>query len=345
VNSIFSNVLCVSVLLVSLTSCDNKELCFNHEDHAMTCIVDVQADYDMVWHYTYPGGTDWQAGWNESFFGMTYTSLLPTMPEGLRVMVYNDDGTSDMANISPQGGEVHLRPREHSILFYNNDTEYIIFSGLDRFATAQASTRTRSRSSYMGSPFNQNGTKSENTVNPPDVLFGHYISSYEAEKSERPLPLPVTMRPLVFTYLVRYEFSKGLQHVVSARGALAGMAASVYLNSGNTSSETATILYDCSMQSFGAQAAVRSFGIPDFPNEHYSRADYTYGLNLEILLTNGKTLSYDFNVTEQVARQPHGGVIIVSGIEVPDDALQGSGSGFETDVTDWGDPVDVPLEF
>jgi len=342
-NSIARNMFGASVLLVSLTACDHKDLCFDHDDHALTYRVDVQASYEPAWQYTYPGGTDWLADWNESFFGMTYPSLLPGVPEGLRVMVYNEDGTSDMSNIPVHGGELYMRPGEHSILFYNNDTEYIVFDGLDQFATAKATTRTRSRSSYMGSPFNQSGAKGEHTVNPPDVLFGHYMAEYEAEKSLDPLPLPVTMHPLVFTYLVRYEFAKGLNHVVSARGALSGMAASVYLNSGTTSNETATILYDCTMKSFGAQAAVRSFGIPDFPNEHYSRADKTYGLNLEVMLTNGKVLSYDFDVTGQVARQPRGGVITVTGIEVPDDAMQGSGSGFDVDVTDWGEEIDVPL--
>lgn len=344
-NRVARNMLGASALLASLAACDHKELCFDHEDHALTYRVDVQADWELAWQYTYPDGTDWPAAWDESAFGMTYASLLPAKPEGFRVVVYNDDGSNDILNLPPQGGELYMRPGHHSMLFYNNDTEYIVFDGLDRFATAQATTRTRSRSSYMGNPFNQGGTKGEHTVNPPDVLFGHYIADYNAEKALNPLPLPVTLRPLVFTYLVRYEFSRGLEHVVSARGALSGMAASVYLNSGTTSTESATILYDCTVEGYGPQAIVRSFGIPGFPNEHYSRAGNTYGLNLEVMLTNGKVLSYDFDVTGQVARQPRGGVITVTGIEVPDDAMQGTGSGFDVDVTDWGDDIEVPMVF
>jgi len=336
-----------AALLVTLTSCEHKELCFDHEDHAMSSRADVKSEWEFEWEYTYPGGTDWRTEWDESYFGMTYPSLLPSMPEGFRAVVYNADGSNDMANLPPTGGEMFMRPGEHSILFYNNDTEYIVFEGLDKFATAQATTRTRSRSSYMGTPFNQPGTsKAENTVNPPDVLYGHYIPFYEAEKSYEPIPLDVPMRPLVFTYLVRYEFKQGLRHVKSARGALSGMAASVYLNSGTTSTETATILYDCTVQSFGPQAIVRSFGIPGFPNDHYSRADMNYGLNLEVLLNNGKTLSLNFDVTDQVAKQPRGGVIIVSDIVITDEqAASASGSGFEVDVTDWGDDIDVPMEF
>jgi len=345
-NRMARNMLGASALLASLAACDHKELCFDHEDHALSCRVDVQAGWELAWQYTYPGGTDWQAVWDEASFGMGYASLLPTVPEGVRVVVYNDDGSTDISNISPLGDVLYMRPGHHSMLFYNNDTEYIVFDGLDQFATAQATTRTRSRSSYMGNPFNQGGTKGEHTVNPPDVLFGHYMAGYDAEKALYPTPLPVTMRPLVFTYLVRYEFSRGLGHVTSARGALSGMAASVYLNSGTTSDEPATILYDCTVEDYGVQAAVRSFGIPGFPNGHYSRAGQAYGLNLEVMLTNGKTLSFDFDVTDQVARQPRGGVITVKGIEITDeDAEQASGSGFDVDVTDWGDEIDVPLVF
>ena len=59
-------------------------------------------------------------------------------------------------------------------------------------------------------------------MSPPDVLWGGYIDGYYQEKLEHPPVLPVVMKPLVFTYLVRYEFSAGVGHVSVARGALAG---------------------------------------------------------------------------------------------------------------------------
>ena len=37
----------------------------------------------------------------------------------------------------------------HSLLFYNNDTEYIVFSGLSASATATATTRTLTRSGEL----------------------------------------------------------------------------------------------------------------------------------------------------------------------------------------------------
>ena len=258
------------------------------------------------------------------------------------MQVYNEDGTNNILNVAPEGDIVRMRPGEHSLLLYNNDTEYIVFDDMNSFASAKATTRVRTRASYAGNPYMGNAI--ENTVNAPDMLYGNYIENYTAERKTEVDELPVTMHPLVFTYLVRYEFSHGLEYVALARGALAGMAGAVWLNSGRTSEEAATILYDCTMEDFGAQACVHSFGIPDYPNENYTaRAERCYGLNLEVRLKNGKVKSFDFDVTDQVAAQPQGGVIVVSGIEISDEDGTEGGSGFDVNVGDWGEYEDVEL--
>lgn len=331
-------------LMATLAACEHKELCFDHDPHAPKTDVRIEAVYEQEWEYAYKGETDWPAypTWTEDF-GMAYDDLRPGIPEGLRVQVYNADGSNDIVNIAPHGELVYMRPGEHSILFYNNDTEYIVFDDMQSFASAKATTRTRTRSSYQGSPYTKADTR-ELTVAPPDMLYGSYVESYTAERTTGTVEMKVTLHPLVFTYLVRYEFSHGAEYVALARGALAGMAESVWLNSGSTTATPATVLFDCTMEEFGAQALVNSFGVPDFPNEHYTtRADQSYGLNLEVRLKNGKMKSFDFDVTDQVAAQPQGGVIVVRGIEISDEEGTEGGSGFDVDVDDWGDYEDIEL--
>jgi len=332
--------MCALTVSWLLTSCDHKDLCFNHDDHALIYQTQLSTQYEQEWQYHY-NGTDWLADWPANF-GMTYESLLPPLPTGLRVVTYNSDGSHNIANLPPEGDMLYFSAGEHSMLFYNNDTEFIIFDGLDGYASAKATTRSRSRSSYLGNTFSEN--RNENTVNPPDVLYGNYLAEFKDAGGTEPQQLSIIMRPLVFSYLVRYDISEGLEYVALARGALAGMAESVYLNSGTTSVEDATILYDCTVESFGAQAIVRSFGVPDFPNEHYSRGNRKYALNLEVRLRNGKILSYDFDVTDQVAAQPRGGVITVGGIVIPEEAAQTGGSGFDVEVSDWGEFQDIDLD-
>lgn len=327
--------------LTVLASCEHKELCFDHDEHAPKSAVHIQAGYEQEWELTSEGGTDWESMWKEEF-GMEYDELRPTTPEGLRIQFYHEDGTGSTHNVAPEGDVLHVRPGQHSILLYNNDTEYIVFDDMGSFASARATTRTRTRSSYLGNSYME--STNENTVNEPDMLYGSYIESYTAERKLETDELPVTMHPLVFRYLVRYKFSQGLEYVALARGALAGMAGAVWLNSGRTAEEPATILYDCTVEDFGAQAYVHSFGIPDYPNELYTtRTDRRYGLNLEVMLKNGKIKSFDFDVTDQVAAQPQGGVIEVDGIEITDEEGLEGGSGFDVDIDDWGEYEDIEL--
>ena len=156
------------------------------------------------------------------------------------------------------------------------------------------------------------------------------------------------LQPLTYTYLVRYEFQQGFQYVALARGALAGMAESVYLNDGHTGPEAATVMFDCTLRDYGPEATVKSFGIPDYPGDHYGDGTRTtersYHLNLEVRLHNGAMKTFEFDVTDQVKAQPRGGVIIVSdGLVITDEeGAAGSDSGFDIDVEGWGDYIDIP---
>lgn len=326
-----------------MASCEHKDLCFDHDPHAPKSEVDIRAAYEREWQYDYNSLTDWRnfAAWPQTY-GMEYDDLRPSLPAGLRVQVYDSYQTGSVVNIDANGGTVWMHPGEHSLLMYNNDTEYIVFNEMQSYASATATTRTRTRATYMGSQY-ADGDK-ESTVSAPDMLYGCYVPSYTQERTTEPSSLAVTMRPLVFTYLVRYEFVHGLEYVALARGALAGMAEAVWLNSGRTVDKAATVLYDCTLRSFGAEAQVRSFGVPDFPNDRYApQSQRHYGLNLEVRLKNGKLKTFDFDVTDQVACQPQGGVIVVRGIDISDEEGSEGGSGFDVDVEGWGDYKDIDL--
>jgi len=326
------------VWMMLATSCEHKELCYNHPEHALRYHINVIADYQLDWE-EYCGGPDWKAEWPAEY--LPYDELRPTKPTGLRVVNYNEMGSSNIHNISPDGGVISLYEGLNDLLFYNNNTEYIVFSRDDKGATTRATTRTRNRSTYLGNRYANEG---EETVTPPDMLFGYYIEDYRVEKVEKPTDIEVMLYPLVFTYKIRYEFESGLEYVSLARGALSGMARSVLMNTGTTSDESATLLYDCEVTDFGARTILKSFGAPGYPNANYpSRADGKHALNLELMLRNGNMVSYEFDVTDQVKAQPHGGVIVVKGIVVSEeDGTQGSG-GFDVEVKDWGEYEDIEL--
>ena len=327
------------LLVLVITSCTHKELCETHSAHAHRYRINIVADYRLDWEENVTGYRDWEASWEKHF--IDYQELRPQVPTGLRVVNFDANNNFNTHNIDPEGGVVTLYEGENDLLFYNNDTEYIVFSRNDSGASTRATTRAVTRVTYDGNTFAEEG---ETTANAPDMLFANYHENYIAYKSLNPIDYSVVLQPLVFTYKVRYEFAEGLKYVALARGALSGMAESVQMDTGETSATAVTILYDCEVTDYGARALVNSFGIPGYPNPNYptTRA-MKHGLNLEVMLRNGNMVTFSFDVTDQVNNQPHGGVIVVRDIVIKEeDGVQGSGA-FDVEVEGWGPYTDVPL--
>lgn len=343
-------IIAVLAVMTCATSCVHKDLCEDHRAHAHRYHIQIIADYRYDWEeHIYEEATDWEYRWPDEFT-LSYDELRPTKPSGLRVVNYNEAGTSNnLHNIKPDGGVITLYEGLNDMLFYNNDTEYIIFSRSGTDATTRATTRTLTRTEYVASAFAVEG---ERTVTPPDMLFANYVEDYLPEKVVEPTPFEITLQPLVYTYKIRFEFVDGIEYASSAVASLSGMAESVELNTGDTSEESATILFDDlkivytneAKDEGYIRAVVKSFGTPAFPHPNYpTRTDVTHGLKLEVRLRNNTIWTADVDVTDQVQLQPHGGVIIVKDLVIKkEDAMQGSG-GFEPTVDEWGPTEDIEL--
>lgn len=316
-----------------------KDLCYDHDMHGLSVSVALLPEWEQEWERDY--GVGWQDNWPEKH-GMEYDELRPDVATGIASFVYHEDGSHTERHLPGEGGTLPMTEGEKQILLYNNDTRYIVFDAIHISSMAMASTRTRSCATYS------RDHAGERTVNAPDMLYGAWIESFTATPTAEPVPLAVTMRPLVYTYLIRYEFDEGLEHVSLARGALSGMAESVYLQDGRTGENAATILFDCEIKDYGVEMILTSFGVPDYPGDHYVRQNdgQTTGqqqsLNLEVMLKNGELKNFNFDVTDQLATQPRGGVITVSGLTVTDEEA-GSDSGFVVDVDGWGEYEDIEL--
>ncbi len=330
----------VLAMMSMLTSC-LEPLCYDHYPTA-----DVSFEWEREWERDY--GKAHSKNWDYQTYGFDYQELRPGTPEWVHVLHYNSHGQSNSDFLNPQGGKMIVdKVNDNSLLFYNGDTEYIVISDLAYLPEARASATSRSRSttSYV-----MQRHPDARSTNPPDILYAAYIENVPDIQMHEVRALPVKMQPLVYTYVIRYEFEEGLEYVSLARGALGGMAESVYLRDGVTSDETSIILYDCELKNYGFEAHVRSFGVPGFPDEYYGRSENIkqerpYSLNLEVILKNGKYLTFDFDVSEQLKNQPRGGVITVSGIKIEPDIGNAEGnSGFDVNLSDWGNVEEVKLE-
>ncbi len=333
----------IAVLLAMmpmLVSC-RQELCYDHFPS-----VDVDLTWEQVWERDY--GMDHPSSWDETFYGFPYADMNPDLPEWVNLVKFNSDGTSEDNFLSVSGGHItYNKEKEGSYLLYNGDTEYIVLQDIASLNEARATTTSRSRAGNALQAL-QNLAPETRTANPPDLLYAAFVKEVPFVDFHEKYHLPVKMQPLVYTYVIRYEFEHGLEHVALARGAIGGMAQSVYLRDGSTSDDTVILLYDCFMTDYGCEAHVRSFGVPSFPDNYYGRAgshkrSVPVTVNLELMLTSGKYIDFNFNVTDQLENQPRGGVITIKGIRVEDDQNIGGGGAFSVDVTGWGDTVDIEL--
>lgn len=328
------------LMLPLLASC-RQELCYDHYP-----VLDVNFTWEREWERDY--GEHHLAGWDAEYYGVDYDQLRPDVPEWINMVSYYDDGHQSDNFMSPDGRRFIVEAGEsRSALLYNGDTEYIVVSDMASLNDARAEATSRSRGSleYISSKH-----ANSRTTNPPDILYSAYLERVPSLANHDRHALEVKMQPLVYTYHITYEFEYGIDHVVLARGALGGMAEAVYLRTGVTSDQTSIILFDCDVKAGGCSAAVHSFGVPGFPDIYYGRAEAPpierpYTLNLEVMLRNGKTLEFNYDISDQMKNQPRGGVIKVSGLRIEDeqDTYQ---SGFVVDVTGWEDAdvvTDIPM--
>ncbi|MDE6460250.1 MAG: DUF5119 domain-containing protein, partial [Paramuribaculum sp.] len=289
------------------------------------------------------------SNWDVSYHGFAYNDLRPATPEWVNLVKYRDSNPDGEHYLEAEGGEIMLQEKgDYSFLFYNGDTEYIELSDVTSLNDARASATPRSRASLASVMERHPGARSASS---PDMLYSACLENIQGIDFHEVKHLPVKMRPLVYTYVVRFDFEYGADHIALARGALGGMAESVYLRDGHTSDESVIVLFECEVTENGCEAHVRSFGVPGITDEYYGNtqaktADRPYTLNLEVLLTNGTTLQFNYDIAEQIKKQPKGGVLKVSGIRIEDEQNKhemGSGD-FDVDLSDWGlVDIDFPL--
>lgn len=158
------------------TSC-RKDLCYDHDEHGLSVKVNLSSDWEQEWERTY--AYDWEKLWEEDW-KYDYEDLCPAPADGIRVQVYTSDGQRIESNLPDEGGRIAMPEGTHELLFYNNDTEYIVFDGVAASESATATTRGVTRSSF------HELHAGERTVNQPDMLYGAYMEEYTAEKNTCP---------------------------------------------------------------------------------------------------------------------------------------------------------------
>ena len=165
----------------TFTSCTRKDL-FLRIDQSEIRININDIRLDMLW------GEDWRSQllyqWNDDVHGR----LGYTEPEWIRATIYDLDSKSFSRtgsfnrNFTRAGGRVSLTAGQwYDMLFYNADTEYIIFGQKDLNSDYMATTRSTSMNVYTRATEDDADQPSRyhSDYNQPDELFGSFIDDMQ----------------------------------------------------------------------------------------------------------------------------------------------------------------------
>lgn len=90
-----------TLLLFACTGC-RKELCYNHDEHALTVKLYAVADWEQEWERTYD--YNWKESWLDEF-RYEYDELRPDKADGIKAIAYGSNDYYSELNLPAEGGK------------------------------------------------------------------------------------------------------------------------------------------------------------------------------------------------------------------------------------------------
>ena len=368
-------------VLTAMTSCERKDLYLAQRG---TIDVDVSVyniNLDLLWGLEWK--TQWQYLWDESLYGpIGYTE-----PTGVRANVYTLNEERERIryttrNFGNEGGRVSLTTsKTYDMAFYNNDTEYILFSTDESNAYYHATTRSNARAAY---------TRAYAHYNQPDLLFGTFLQdlyvtedpeAYEIHYDNDGSPYyvyhvhadltPYTMIYLCQVMVLNNEDENG-KRITGCQGiSMNGLSGGVDLFTRMTDStnlvtitqeETRPMQTDRDLtlpdgtKTVGDIMAARilTWGLPgidplaNVATRTYAEPRASVHAGIGLTLRNGNVYTIEEDITVQIRKRPAGGVItiVIDADELPDNIVGGEpkpGGGFDASVENWENEVEADI--
>lgn len=360
----------VALLLTSLvTSCYRKPLYLVQHGNVSIATSEYDIRLELLW------GADWELDWQyplEFWDEAIYGCIGYEVSTGVHAIAYQLNDEMERfrwhydRHVGIEGGRVQLATKEHyDMLFYNDDTEWILFTdrGGNDYSTFNVTTRTNSRTQY---------TRSYAGYNQPDQLMGAFASElyisddpddYVLERNEDGsvsyvCKMDVVLQPYTFIYLYQVilcnnRTDEGEAIVTSAAGLTAnGLASGADLFTRRTHSSVVSLTQDYvaplvkdreltlpdgtkeTADIMGAR--IQTWGLPGIvPLEELTRGEAIEPVDsafvgVGLRLHNGYTYVMQKNVTEQMVKHPAGGVITLMvdvTKEIPDSIINKQPTG------------------
>ena len=253
---------------------------------------------------------DWEYEWDNYNFLTNFYDLFDDEEFNFIVYQYdnNDIALDDGRHLQYPGGRLALYSDTQTILVFSNDFEYIILNGLDNLSQARI---------YYYDKFVY---KIINNIQ--DYIIETTGDSHNPTTFNT---IEAKIEPALYKYLIHLELSEESYIPELIRGGITGFAEGLYLKSktlfGNTE-----VLFDDVLNHKDRiyEFCFRCYGISPEATSQVLNIEYTTSAGIE---------SVSIDVTDQLAGQPKGGVIICKNVTLPnlEDPNQVFTVSFETD--------------
>lgn len=300
----FLNVLLFALILL-FASCRNKDLC-------------PECDKET--------GVEIKFDWKD----------ISNIPEGMTVLFYNmqDELVYKFNNVSPQGELIRIDAGEYRVACYNNDTEYVNWSGEANFDSLQVYTRQTDIANYKQKPSDK--LPEEELVKSPDFLCGSILIRKEIVPFAKYMQVVLlTPEPLLDKYSYSVSKIENGQYITKTMASLTGLSKRYYLGNSTKQNGIVTMVFDDNTLSDQTTKA-----IGNMLNLGYYHNALNRNYLILYLWSPGGNLRAVFDVTDQVkkAPDPHNvHIVIDTKIIVPppiDD-----NEGLDPSVDEWKDII------
>lgn len=339
-------------------------------------VMQTKISTDIMWQ------VNWQAAWAFDWKTEVYGPVGYTEPKGIRMHIYTLDDTESpkshyVYNFVGNQGQADVFVGIHDLLFHNNDSEVLLFRSEDDLADIYSYTRIISRGLKSSIPVQtieqKIATKADDddeetdlteeidepVAFAPDELFVMFepkyhitddLNDYEYIDGQYVLRIEGELIPHSFIYLFQIRLLNNLDRVAGSSGAaLTGMAESVNLRTGETSTTPVCVPMDVLINTTADPdlmgARVLGFGIPGcdpYDAASVAATESKHWLVLNVMFKTGKYKNIRIDITDQVRALPTGGVIPLE-IDVDDfpseetDPSIDEGGGFKPLIGDWNE--------
>ena len=297
------------VIVFVATSCEHKELCYDH-----THAVDLQVVFD----------------WKNAPSAAPASMSLYLFPQtGGEVLRYEFT--------DPNGGTVRAPIGNYDALCINSDVETIQYMNTEQKQTFEVTTRQASLLSGLSTLGMQSdsvprarGTENERIALAPDMLYSDHAENIGLIQT--PVTQTITLYPdvMVSRFQVEIRNAANLKYVSGVSGSLSSMAGGLLLGVDEVTTECVTIPFDAivSADKTSITGVLQAFG-------HCPSGQNTHQLTIYAILSDGSKWYYTFDVTLQIhsAPDPRNVHIVLDGLPLPKPIV--NGGGFRPVVDGW----------